>query len=168
MLDGLLFAEQHSFCCYLLIRSMSGEIKCFIQFRCLKDMGVPPRLIIKYCTKTLSERTSSWSRWSSVFSTQLVSFGWSTNLSHGQTYQMQIISHIWVINTSSTTDAVWSMLQSSEHQNDQTQEQFLPSGNPSHEHLTFNVEHTTLLYIIYSPHILIFHFKCADTRPVST
>ncbi len=41
--------------------------------------------------------------------------------------------------TSSTlplwTVTVWSTLQSSEHQNDQTQEQFLPSGNPSHEHL---------------------------------
>ncbi len=46
-----------------------------------------------------------------------------------------------------------------EHQNDQTQKQFLPSGNPSHEHLTLNVEHTTLLYIIYSPHILIFSFQ---------
>ncbi len=31
---------------------------------------------------------------------------------------------------------VWSTLQSSEHQNDQTQKQFLPSGNPSHEQLT--------------------------------
>ncbi len=57
------------------------------------------------------------------------------------------------------TAAVWSTLQSSEHQNDKTQEQFLPSGNPSHEHLTLNVEHTTLLYIIYSPRILIFHFN---------
>ncbi len=49
--------------------------------------------------------------------------------------------------TSSTlplwTAAVWSTLQSSEHQNDQTQEQFLPSGNPSHEHLTltWNTQH---------------------------
>ncbi len=62
--------------------------------------------------------------------------------------------------TSSTlplwTVTVWSTLQSSEHQNNQTKEQFLPSGNPSHEHLTLNVEHTTLLYIIYSSHILIF------------
>ncbi len=52
--------------------------------------------------------------------------------------------------TSSTfllwTVAVWSTLQSSEHQNNQTQKQFLPSGNPSHEHLTLNVEHTTQLY----------------------
>ncbi len=51
--------------------------------------------------------------------------------------------------TSSTlplwTVTVWSTLQSSEHQNDQTQEQFLPSGNPSHEHLTLNVDHTTIL-----------------------
>ncbi len=41
--------------------------------------------------------------------------------------------------TSSTlliwTVTIWSMQQSSEHQNDQTQKQFLPSGNPSHEHL---------------------------------
>ncbi len=32
---------------------------------------------------------------------------------------------LWTIN-------VWSTLQSSEHQNDQTQEQFLPPSNPSH------------------------------------
>ncbi len=51
---------------------------------------------------------------------------------------------------------LWPTLQSSEHQNDQTQEQFLPSGNPSHEHLTLNMEHTTLLYIIYLSHILIY------------
>ncbi len=61
--------------------------------------------------------------------------------------------------TSSTlplwTVTVWSTLQSSEHQNDQTQKQFLPSSYPSHEHLTLNMEHTTLLYIIYSPHIHI-------------
>ncbi len=43
--------------------------------------------------------------------------------------------------------------------NSQTQEQFLLSSNPSHEHLTLNVEHTTLLYIVYSPHILIFLFQ---------
>ncbi len=46
------------------------------------------------------------------------------------------------------------VLQSSAHQNGQ--EQFLPSGNPSHEHLTINVEHATLLYINYSSHILIY------------
>ncbi len=44
------------------------------------------------------------------------------------------------------TVTVWSTLQSSEHQNDQTQEQFLSPSNPSHEHLILNVEHTTLLY----------------------
>ncbi len=58
--------------------------------------------------------------------------------------------------TSSTltlwTVTVWSTLQSSEHQNDQTQEQFLPSSNPSHEYLTLNVEHTNTIYIIYSSH----------------
>ncbi len=52
--------------------------------------------------------------------------------------------------TSSTlplwTLTVWSTLQSSEHQNDQTQKQFLSPSNPSHEHLTLNMEHTTLLY----------------------
>ncbi len=42
------------------------------------------------------------------------------------------------------------------------------SLNPSHEHLTLNVEHTTLLYIIHSSHILIFHFKLAHIRPVHT
>ncbi len=61
--------------------------------------------------------------------------------------------------TSSTlpllTITVWSTLQSSEHQNDQTQEQFLPSSNPSHEDLTVTWTHTTLLYIMYSSHIFI-------------
>ncbi len=72
--------------------------------------------------------------------------------------------------TSSTlplwTTAVWSTLQSSEHQNDQTQEQFLPPSNPSHEHLTWNVEHTTLLYnYLFTTHkyinlyLLIFSFQ---------
>ncbi len=48
--------------------------------------------------------------------------------------------------TSSTfplwTVTVWSTLLSSEHQNGQTQKQFLPSGNPSHEHLTIIMVHT--------------------------
>ncbi len=65
------------------------------------------------------------------------------------------------------TVAVWSTLQSSEHQNDQAQKQFLPSGNPSHELLTINVEHTTLLYIIYSSHILIL-FSNLHAIPVHT
>ncbi len=47
--------------------------------------------------------------------------------------------------TSSTlplwTVTIWSTRQSSEHQNGQTQEQFLPSGNPSHEHLTVIMVH---------------------------
>ncbi len=64
------------------------------------------------------------------------------------------------------TVTIWSTLQCSEHQNDQTQKQFLPSSNPSHEHLTLNVEHKTLLYITYSSHILIFNFKFAHIRPV--
>ncbi len=33
---------------------------------------------------------------------------------------------------------------------------FLPSRNPSHEHLTLNVEHTTLLYIIFHHTYLFF------------
>ncbi len=61
--------------------------------------------------------------------------------------------------TSSTlplwTVAVWSTLQSSVHQNDQTQEQFLPSGSPSHEHLTLNVEHITL-FTLFIHHTYIF------------
>ncbi len=72
--------------------------------------------------------------------------------------------------TSSTlplwTVTVWSTLQSSEHQNDQTQEQFLPSGNPSHEHLTLKVEHT--IYYLFITHTLFFHFKFAHTRHVHT
>ncbi len=44
------------------------------------------------------------------------------------------------------TVTIWLTLQSSEHQNGQTQKQFLSPSNPSHEHLTLNVEHTTLLY----------------------
>ncbi len=38
-------------------------------------------------------------------------------------------------------------LQSSEHQNDQTQKQFLPSGNPSHEHLTIIMVHTLFIHL---------------------
>ncbi len=38
-------------------------------------------------------------------------------------------------------------LLNSEHQNDQTQEQFLPSGNPSHEHLSIIVKHTLFIYL---------------------
>ncbi len=72
--------------------------------------------------------------------------------------------------TSSTlplwTVTVWSTLQSYEYQNDQTQEQFLSPSNPSHEHLTLNTEHTTLLYITYSSHILIFQLKLSHIRPV--
>ncbi len=71
--------------------------------------------------------------------------------------------------TSSTlpiwTVTVWSTLQSSEHQNDQTQKQFLPPSNPSHEHLTLNMEHTTLLYnYLFTTHSF-FHFKFAHIRP---
>ncbi len=41
---------------------------------------------------------------------------------------------------------IWSTLQSSEHQNDQTQEQFLPACNPSHEHQTLQVHLKKLEY----------------------
>ncbi len=63
--------------------------------------------------------------------------------------------------TSSTlplwTVTVWSTLQSSDHQNDQTQKQFLNPSNPSHEHLTLNVEHTTLLYnYLFTTHTYFF------------
>ncbi len=74
--------------------------------------------------------------------------------------------------TSSTlplwTVTIWSMLQSSEHQNDQTQEQFLPSGNPSHEHLTitWNTQHYYTLFIHHT--YLFFHFNFAHIRPVHT
>ncbi len=46
---------------------------------------------------------------------------------------------------------VWWTLQSSEHQNDQTQKQFLLSGNPSHEHLTIiMVTHTIYTLSLHS------------------
>ncbi len=69
----------------------------------------------------------------------------------------------------SLQELFWSTLQSSEHQNDQTQKQFLPPSNPSHEHLTWNTHHYyTIMYsphtwntqhyyaIIYSPHTYYF------------
>ncbi len=76
--------------------------------------------------------------------------------------------------TSSTlplwTVAVWSTLQSSEYQNDQTQKQFLPSGNPSHEHLTIIMVHTLCIhlyaylcntYLVYASiaHYILVHTK---------
>ncbi len=64
--------------------------------------------------------------------------------------------------TSSTltlwTNTVWSTLQSSEHQNNQTQKPFLHPSNPAHEHLTINVKHTTLLYISHHTY-LFFSFQ---------
>ncbi len=50
----------------------------------------------------------------------------------------------------SLQELFWSTLQSSVHQNDQTQKQFLPPSNPSHEHLTWNTQH--YYTIMYSPH----------------
>ncbi len=65
--------------------------------------------------------------------------------------------------TSSTlllwTVTIWSTLQSSEHQNDQTQKQFLPSGNPAHEHLAIIMSHN-IYTLIYLTHIISLHFKC--------
>ncbi len=43
------------------------------------------------------------------------------------------------------TVTIWATLQSSEPQNDQTQKQFLSSGNPSHEHLTIIMVHTLFI-----------------------
>ncbi len=62
--------------------------------------------------------------------------------------------------TSSTlilwTVTIWSTLQSCEHQNDQ--KQFLPSGNPSHEHLTitWNTQH---YYTSFINHTYLFTFQ---------
>ncbi len=76
--------------------------------------------------------------------------------------------------TSSTlplwTVAVWSTLQSSEHQNDQTQEQFLPSGNPYHEHLTLIMVHTLFinLYTYLSNTHTKSTFQIAHSMPIHT
>ncbi len=72
--------------------------------------------------------------------------------------------------TSSTlllrTVTVWSMLQSSEHHNVQTQKLFISQSKTSHEHLTLNVEHTALLYnYLFITHTYFFHFKFAHVRP---
>ncbi len=56
---------------------------------------------------------------------------------------------LWTPHTSTLTlwtVTVWSTLQSSKYQNDQTQEQFLPSSNPSHEHLTIIMVHTLFIH----------------------
>ncbi len=85
----------------------------------------------------------------------------SLNCTHPE-WAKELAKSLWTL-TSSTlslwTVPVWSTLQSSEHHKDQTQKQSLPSGNPSHEHLTLNTEHTTLLYnYLFTTH-LFFHFK---------
>ncbi len=89
--------------------------------------------------------TEDYGGWSGLLSESLVK---PSPLSKNCTYPERakgLETSLWTL-TSSTlplwTVTVWSTLQS---QNDQTQKQFLPSGNPSHEHLTLNVEHTTLL-----------------------
>ncbi len=48
-------------------------------------------------------------------------------------------------------------LQSSEHQNDQTQKQFLPSGNPSHEHLTIIMVHTLFIHLFILHTYLVYN-----------
>ncbi len=62
------------------------------------------------------------------------------------------------------------MLQSSEHQNSQTQKQFLASGNPSHEHLTITMVHTLFIHVYtylsnthtstYSLHFICTQYTC--------
>ncbi len=73
--------------------------------------------------------------------------------------------------TSSTlplwTVTVWSMLQSSEHQNSQTQKQFLASGNPSHEHLTITMVHTLFIHA-FILHTYLVYTSIADNIPVHT
>ncbi len=61
------------------------------------------------------------------------------------------------------TVAVWSM-QSSEHQNDQAQEQFLPPSNPSHEHLTlmWNTQHYYTLFIHHTYSFFISNLHISD------
>ncbi len=65
--------------------------------------------------------------------------------------------------TSSTlplwTVTVWSTIQSSEHQNNQTQKQFLSPKNPSNEHLILNMEHTThniIMHYLFTTHTYFF------------
>ncbi len=50
---------------------------------------------------------------------------------------------VWIIKT-------WSEWSTALHQNDQTRKSFLPSCTPSYEHLTINVEHTLLLFILHT------------------
>ncbi len=57
------------------------------------------------------------------------------------------------------TFTIWSTLQSSEHQNDQTQKQFLHSGNPYHELLTLNIEHTTIFLFLWKKCNLFCEYK---------
>ncbi len=66
------------------------------------------------------------------------------------------------------TVTVWSTLQSSEYQNDQTQEQFLSPSNPSHEHSILNMEHTTLLYnYLFTTHpFFFFKFACQTSTHI--
>ncbi len=67
------------------------------------------------------------------------------------------------------TVTVWSTLQSSEHQNDQTQEQCLSPSNPSHEHLMLHMEHTTLLYnYLFTTHTFFCSFQICTCQTSHT
>ncbi len=77
--------------------------------------------------------------------------------------------HPWLLMHSFSSGAsvsVWTFCNSCVWvpQNDQTQEQFLPSSNPSHEHLTLNVEHTTLftLFIHHTYFFFISNLHISD------
>ncbi len=72
-------------------------------------------------------------------------------------------NHSGPLHIQHTPSLNWSTLQCSEHQNVQTQEQFLSPSNPSHEHLTI-----IMAYTIYT---LIHFFICtsiAHNIPVHT
>ncbi len=59
------------------------------------------------------------------------------------------------------------MLQSSEHQNDQTQKQFISPSNQSHEHFTLNGEHATLLCnYLFTTHTLSFQICTCQTSHI--
>ncbi len=59
----------------------------------------------------------------------------------------------------------YRFVDTTEHQNDQTQEQFLSPSNRSHEHFKLNMEHTTLLYnYLFTTHTYVFisNFHMSD------
>ncbi len=61
------------------------------------------------------------------------------------------------------------MLHSSEYQNGQTQKQCLPSGNPSHEHLTIIMVHTLFIHLYtYLSNTYLVYTSIAQNIPVHT